>query len=157
MSFQIKKEPKKPVRKKNVEDHLGYWYDNIIPISDCMEQVSALVTKQYSLFFKHAGISIEDYKSLHFKKQGGYQGGYRDEPDDIAIIGVRDESDTELNIRMESYEKRLAKYKDWYKVNKTKVKTTLKQRKIDAVTKLTDEKDKTIKELEAKLKKLKTP
>ena len=136
----------------NMEEHLGNWYGETIPVDDCSNLVRAQVNQTYGAYFVNNGIAIDDFKSFYFKIERGF---YPGDCDDIAIIGVRDETDKEFAARVNAYNKRLVAYEKWYKDNHQKIQKELTRRKEEESRQKQASKEHKIKTLEAKLKRLK--
>jgi hypothetical protein len=107
MSFKIKSEPIKPVRKKNVK-YTEYLWDG-----QCLGHLQGWAEKH--------GATLDD---ITIEKEWGYY----DEVSILATICV-DEIEEDFQRRLKYYEVRKKKYDEWYKTNKKSIEKELRRRK----------------------------
>ena len=130
-TFKIRKKPVKPQRKRNDKHAASILYESL--------QYAIDLAKSWRAPFKECEI----------EKSYAY---YDDEGVTLSWIGL--ESEVLFNSRMEEYERKLASYNEWEKINRETIKTELTLRKQAAKQKTQSDIENAIAKLEAKKKAL---
>jgi hypothetical protein len=148
--MKLKKKPSKPERKTDIEEYLGSVNIDGQTLDSIKDYIRASIVQRFDLYFKNNYLSIDSYTSIRIKRNR-----YDDEYDDVEVHGIRDETDTEFNERMDLYLNRLAAYNKWYRRNKSAIDVEIQKRENKAKEKLAARQAKDIATLKNKLKKLK--